>query len=106
MAEQYFDRYGIFKVDGESKTVPFIKLDEKPTDIIIQVKENTRFDILSQKYYANGKHGYLILQANPSFGGLEFDIPVGTNIRIPFPFKKTLQEFQGKIIEHINLYGL
>lgn len=106
MAEQYFDRYGIFRVGGDVKPVPFIKLSEKPTDIIIQVKENTRFDILSQKYYANGKHGYLILQANPSFGGLEFDIPVGTNIRVPFPFRKTLQEFQDKIREHIKFYGL
>jgi hypothetical protein len=106
MAEQYFDRYGIFRVDGDVKPVPFIKLDEKPTDIIIQTKENTRFDILSQKYYSNGKHGYLILQANPSFGGLEFDIPVGTNIRVPFPFKKTLQEFQEKITKHIKYYGV
>lgn len=106
MAEQYFDRYGIFKVDGEVKPVPFIKLDEKATDIIVQVKENTRFDILSQRYYGNGKHGFLILTANPSFGGLEFDIPVGTNIRVPFPFKKTLQEYQGKITKHIELYGL
>jgi hypothetical protein len=106
MAEQYFDRYGIFRVDGEVKTVPFIKLDEKPTDIIIQIKENTRFDVLSQKYYFNGKHGFLILQANPSFGGLQEDIPIGTNIRVPFPFKKTLQELQEKIIKHIELYGL
>lgn len=106
MAEQYFDRYGIFKVDGDVKPVPFIKLDEKPTDIVVQVKENTRFDILSQKYYNNGKHGFLILQANPQFGGLEFDIPRGTNIRIPFPFIQSLQDFQGKINRHIELYGL
>jgi hypothetical protein len=106
MAEQYFDRYGTFKVDGQVKTVPFIKLDEKPTDIVITTKENTRFDKLSQKYYANGKHGFLILQANPSFGGMEFDIPVGTIIRVPFPFRKTLQEYQEKITRHIELYGL
>lgn len=106
MAEQYFDRYGIFKVDGEVKTVPFINLDEKATDITVQVKENTRFDKLSQKYYGNGKHGFLILQANPSYGGLEFDIPIGTVIRIPFPFMKTLQEYQEKIKRHIELYGI
>ncbi len=106
MAEQYFDRYGIFRVNGEVKPVPFISLDEKATDIIIQIKENTRFDILSQKYYGNGKHGYLILTANPSFGGLEFDIPVGTNIRVPFPFKRTLQEYQEKIREHVKYYGI
>jgi hypothetical protein len=106
MAEQYYDRYGIFRVDGQIKTVPFIKLDAKATDIFIATKENTRFDILSQRYYNNGKHGFLILQANPSFGGLEFDIPVGTRIRIPFPFQKTLQEYNEKINRHIQLYGL
>lgn len=106
MTEQYYDRYGIFNVDGKVKPLPFIPLDEKSTDIIVTTKKNTRFDILSQKYYGNGKHGWLILQANPSYGGLEFDIPVGTRIRIPFPFTQTLQEFQGKIKQHIDLYGL
>jgi len=106
MAEQYFDRYGIFKVDGQVKPVPFIKLDDKSTDIYITTKSTTRFDVLSQTYYNNGKHGFLISQANPSFGGLEFDIPVGTRLKIPFPFNKTLQEFQEKIRTHIKLYGL
>lgn len=106
MAEQYFDRYGVFKVDGEVKTIPFIKLDEKPTDIRVTTKENTRFDKLSQRYYGNGKHGFLILQANPQFGGLEFDIPVGTTITVPFPFRQSLQELQDKIKRHIELYGL
>jgi hypothetical protein len=106
MAEQYFDRYSAFKVDGEMRVLPFIKLSPKPSDIIINTKENTRFDILSQEYYGNGKHGYLILQANPEFGGLEFDIPVGTRIRIPFPFTETLQDYQDKIKTHIRLYGL
>jgi phage tail protein X len=106
MAEQYFNRYGIFTIDGYVKTVPFIKLEEKATDIKVTTKENTRFDVLSQKYYGNGKHGFLILQANPQFGGLEFDIPRGTTITIPFPFLKTLQEYQEKIKTHIQLYGL
>ena len=106
MARQYFDRYGVFRVDGQIKTVPFIKLDEKPTDIVITTEENTKFDVLSSKHYGNGTHGFLILQANPSFGGLEGDIPVGTNIRIPFPFQQTLRELNDKIEKHIELYGL
>lgn len=106
MAEQYFDRYGSFKFEGNVKPLPFIKLDEKPTDDYITVKENTRFDILSQKYYGSAKHGFLILQANPQFGGLEFDIPVGERIRIPLPFMTTIQELQNKIKRHIELYGV
>lgn len=106
MAEEYFDRYGMFKFDGQVKTVPFIKLDRKGSDFIVTTKENTRFDKLSQEYYGNGKHGFLILQANPEYGSLEFSIPVGTNIRIPFPFKTTLMDYQEKIKRHIELYGI
>lgn len=106
MAEKYFDRYGAFRVDGKMTTIPFIKLDEKPTDEVVQVLEDTRFDKLSQKYYGNGKHGFLILQANPSYGGLEFDIPKGVNIRIPFPLDTTIMEYRRKVIRHIELYGL
>lgn len=106
MAEKYFDRYGAFRTDGVIKTIPFISLSEKKTDEIIQTNEETRFDKLSQKYYGNGKHGFLILQANPSYGGLEFDIPKGVNIRIPFPLETTIREYQSKITKHIELYGL
>ena len=106
MAEQYFDRYSSFKVDGDIKPLPFITIDESATDIITTTKVNTRFDILSQKYYGNGKHGWIILQANPQFGGLEFDIPVGTRIRIPYPFRRVLQDYNDKIRIHVNLYGL
>tara|TARA_Y100000389_G_scaffold175133_1_gene185667 strand:- start:263 stop:583 length:321 start_codon:yes stop_codon:yes gene_type:complete len=106
MAEQYFDRYGVYRVDGEVKPVPYIKIKPKASDIVIVTKETTRFDIISDKYYGNGKHGWLILHANPSFGGLEFDIPVGTKIRIPFPFLQSLQELEDNIRTHINLYGI
>lgn len=106
MAEQYYDRYGYFKMDGQVKPLPFLKIPNKATDIIIVMKENTRFDILSQKYYGNGKHGWIILQANPTFGGLQEDIPIGTKVRIPFPFMETLQQIESSIKRHIKLYGI
>lgn len=106
MAEEYFDRYKDFKVDGQVKPVPFIKINEKPTDEYIILDEVTRFDILSQRYYNNGTHGFLILQANPELGGLSDNIPKGTRIRIPLPFKQTIQEYNDKVKEHIKYYGL
>jgi hypothetical protein len=36
-------------------------------------------------YYNNPYGGWLIMLANPEFGGLEFNIPNQTVIRIPFP---------------------
>jgi hypothetical protein len=106
MAEQYFNRYGPFEVDGKNKPMPFIKINVKNTDKYIKTKENTRFDILSQRYYGTGKYGWLILQANPEFSSLEFDIPVKTRIRIPFPLLESLQDYKSNVDRHINLYGI
>ena len=39
-------------------------------------------------------HGWLILLANPEFGGLEFDIPERSVIIVPFPLEKTLEDYQ------------
>ena len=59
----------------------------------------------SQKYYGNPFHGWLIMLANPTYGGLEFVIEEGEIIRIPFPFKDTLQEYEDAVNTHIRLNG-
>ena len=43
--------------------------------------------------------------ANGSMGGLEFTINDGDMIRIPFPFKDTLQEYEDGVNRYINLNG-
>ena len=106
MARGYFNRYKSFKFDGNIKPVPFIQLDIKPTDEYIITKDNTRFDILSQKYFGTATHGFLILQANPELGSLENDIKPGTRIRIPLPFNDTMVEYNEKVKNHIKYYGL
>ena len=86
MAE-YFDRYNQFKENGKVNPIPGIKLREKSTDKRVVYKlGKTRLDILSQQYYNNPYHGFLIMLANPQFGGLEFNIPDGEikNLRISF----------------------
>jgi hypothetical protein len=93
MAE-FFDRYQQFKNNGQVKNLPFIKIPEKNTDKREVYKQGiTRFDRLSQKYYGTPTMGWFILQANPQFGGMEFDIPDSSIIRIPFPFKQRIEEF-------------
>jgi hypothetical protein len=47
----------------------------------------------------------LILQANPEFGGLEFDIPENTVIIVPFPLNKSLEEYQSQVERYKRLYG-
>lgn len=93
-----YDRYQFFKQDGKNITVPFITLDKKPTDIQVVYKSaEDRMDKLSQKYYGDPTYGWLIMIANPSFGGLEFNIPNETIITIPYPLQKTVEDYFNKV---------
>jgi hypothetical protein len=47
--------------------------------------------------------GWLILQANPTAGSIEFEIPNNFLLRIPFPLVNTLQEYK-RSVELYNLY--
>lgn len=106
MAVQYFDRYKEFKINGQVKPVPGIFLDPKPTDKrVVYNSKDTRLDILSNQYYNNPYHGFLILAANPQFGGLEFMIPENEIIRVPFPFKESVDQYVQKIRRYKDLYG-
>ena len=105
--EEYYNRYFGFTVNGVYKTLPFIKLDIKDTDFYeIYIRNRTRFDVLSDKYYNSPYYTWLILQANPVFGGLEFGMRNGFQIRIPYPLENTLKEYNDKLRQHIQLYGL
>lgn len=105
MAE-YFDRYEEFKENGNVKPIPGIVINNKPTDKQIVYKlGKTRLDKLSQEYYGNPYHGWLILLANPQFGGLEFNIPNREVIRVPFPFTSAIERYYSAVNLHINLYG-
>jgi hypothetical protein len=100
MAE-YFDRYSEFKIDGNVKPLPFIKIPQKSSDKIIPFfKGRDRMDKLSQSYYNNPYYGWLIMAGNPEYGGMEFDIPNNSFIRIPFPLKQSIQQY----IEQVNNY--
>ncbi len=101
----YYDRYRDFRIDGQVKTLPFIKLPIKGSDKRIVTDRKTRFDKISNQYYGNPYHGWLILQANPEFGGLEFDIPENTVIIVPFPLNKSLEDYQSQVDRYKRLYG-
>jgi hypothetical protein len=101
MAKEYYDRYQSFKVDGKYKPLPFIKIEAKNSDkTIVYHSQRTRMDKLSQQYYGNPYHGWLIMLANPQYGGVEENIPDSEIIRIPFPFRDSLQQY----ITGVNTY--
>jgi hypothetical protein len=94
-----FDRYSYVRTNGQLEQLPFIEFPEHPSDKYIQFIEGskrTRFDILSEKYYANPTLGFLILMANPEYLS-EHDIPDGKVIRIPFPKDRVLQIYNDKL---------
>ena len=103
---QYFDRYSKFKNNGEIKPIPGLKIESSNTDkSIVYTLGQTRLDIVSQTYYNNPYHGYLIMLANPQYGGLEFNIPDGSILTIPFPLNKSLEQYQNEVIKYIELNG-
>ncbi len=106
MPKDYYDRYQNFRANGKYKSLPFIPIVEKPSDKKVTWKgERDRMDELSNVYYGNPFHGYLIMLANPKFGGVEDAIPDGEVIRIPFPFRDTLQQYINEVEKYNFLYG-
>lgn len=105
MAE-YFDRYNKFRVNGEIKPIPGITIPESDSDKNAVYKQGvSRLDKLSNRYYNNPYSGWLILAANPEYGGLEFNIPDMTSIRIPFPFDSAIARYNAQVLNHKLLYG-
>ena len=102
----YYDRYTQFIINGKNKPVPFIPIKSKPSDkkVIYKVGQS-RLDKVSQEYYGTPYFGWLILQANPQFGGQEWDITDGAVITIPYPLMTSLEEYKSKVDQHFLYYG-
>ena len=49
--------------------------------------------------------GWLILQANPQFGGLEQNIFDGAFLVIPFPLIASLQDYKAALDNYFLYYG-
>jgi hypothetical protein len=45
------------------------------------------------------------MQANPQFGGLEFNIPDGALIRVPYPFSEAVSRYITQVTRYKQLYG-
>jgi len=106
MGFHQFNRYKEFNIDGVVNTMPFIQIVSKSSDKrVVYRSGRDRLDRISFTYYGNPLFGWLILIANPQYGGLEFNIPDGTTITIPFPLNDALQEYHNGVTNYINLYG-
>lgn len=103
---KYFNRYEKFTSNGEVKPIPGIQIPVGSGDKTIVYKlGETRLDIVSQNYYNNPYHGWLIMLANPQYGGLEFNIKDRDIIRIPHPFDSALERYINSVELYRKLYG-
>lgn len=103
---RYYDRYESFRVNGGVKILPYLPVPNKNTDQRVKYDGKKRLDIISDDYYGSPYFGWLILQANPEYGGLEFDIPDGAILTIPFPLELSLQQYQDAVTRYRNLFGI
>lgn len=103
---RYYNRYQDFFVNGQQTIVPFVKLPSKPTDKRFIYRNGvSRLDKISQQFYDTPYFGWIILMANPQFGGLENNIPDGTDLIIPFPLVNSLQDYKKALDTHFFYYG-
>ena len=106
MALQYYNRYTNFLINGQQTVVPFITIPQKTTDrTYIYKVGKTRLDKVSQEFYGSPFFNWLILQANPQYGGLETSIPDGAILIIPFPLCPSLQDYKGSLENYFYYYG-
>jgi hypothetical protein len=102
-----YSRYKSFISNGSYKRVPFIEIPVRGTDCYAFYEVGkTRLDLLSYQYYNDPNYGWLILQANPSLGSLEYRIENNSKIRIPYPLDIAIQGYEDGIRKYDKLYGL
>ena len=103
---QYYNRYSDFVINGKQTVLPYVNLPSKSSDkrVIYKVGQ-TRLDKISQQYYGTPYFGWLIMMANPSFGGQEWNITDGYILTIPFPLVGSLQDYNNQLNNHFFYYG-
>ena len=93
--------------EGKILHVPFIEIPKRSTDYYTYYTAGkTKLDLLSYQYYGNANYDWLIMQANPEYGSLEFMIPNGSRIRIPYPLESVISQYNNDIDVDEELYGL
>lgn len=106
MSKEY-SRYSQYKENGNIKLVPYVAIPKLSSDRYeYYEKGKTRLDILSYMYYNNPNYGWLIMQANPEYGSLEFNIPDNVKLRIPYPIETVLTQYDEAIRQYKKINGI
>ena len=101
-----FDRYSQVRSGNGFNILPFGEIPKSKTDIYeVFIKGKMRLDQISSQYYDSPDYAWLILQANPQYGSLEYNIPDGVELRIPYPLNSALSAYQNSIDNYNKLYN-
>lgn len=89
-------RYNKLISNGKIKSSPKVTISNRITDIYLTYNPKiTRLDRIAADIYKDDTLYWLILIANPQYY-MEFDIPINSIIRVPFPLNDVLSEFYSK----------
>lgn len=102
-----YNRYRKFMGDGKVRKVPRIRIPMKGSDYFETYNCGvSRLDLISYQYYKDPNYDWLIMLANPEYGSLEFQIPNGATLRIPYPLEQSLSDYENEIDKYNLLYGI
>jgi hypothetical protein len=102
----YYRRYYKFLINGVPTVVPYVNIGVRPSDQRYVYRANqSRLDKISYEKYGTPFFGWLILLANPIYGGMENNIPDGTLLIVPYPLLSALQDYKNAVDTHIFYYG-
>jgi hypothetical protein len=103
---EYYNRYKNFLVNGNQTVVPFVTIPSKGSDKRFIYRTGlSRLDRISMEFYNTPYFGWLILAANPKFGGLEDNIKDQSVLFIPYSLNASLQDYNSALENHFFYYG-
>jgi hypothetical protein len=103
-----YNRYSNFiKKDGSLTRIPFIAIAPSSSDKFVAYHlGKSRLDRISYSEYGDPNYEWLILQANPTYGFFEFNIPDGALLRIPYPLENAIRTYESELQKYKILNGL
>jgi hypothetical protein len=100
-----YNRYEGVDSNGYIQLTPRVKYKPQSTDKEETWTRNSRMDLVSYKYYEDPNYDWLILLANDQIPFLEFEIPFGTVLKIPYPLDNALRQYTNSVYNFQQFYS-
>ena len=88
------NRYQETKIENDRyKTSYYPDFPKQQTDLYIISREQDRLDLLSNEFYKDPRYWWILAKVN-NLGKGTLDVPMGMQLRIPFPLPNLGLEFR------------